>query len=312
MGLIVKKIAMNQFEFNFQFLMIISCFVGLEATAKTSTLTDFEVFNINAVQPIEPSGLTIKEGQLYTVCDDANAIFKIKILDDKNVEAVVDVQLDATQLSALNLDLEGITLVDGEFFLVSEAHHKLISVKADKMAWAPTIGGVYADAYKAGLFQLYNAGMEAVTYLGDHRFLHSVEREPRGLIEVTYDADFTHIIKQTNQVFDDSSHALESTRKPDLTGLYYFEGVVYALHRNAYMIHELIKDDQGLYQEGQAWSYKHIVKSPEYAYQDMQFGHAEGLAVDQDYFYIVIDNNNNPRLKNPNDKRPLLIKAKRK
>ena len=212
----------------------------------------------------------------------------------------------------MNLDLEGITVVDGAFFVVSEVHHKLISVEGEKLAWVPELGGVYADAYKAGLFQLYNAGMEAVTYLGNHTFLLSVERQPRGLIEVTFDAEFKSILKQTNQLFDDSIYPLHESRKPDLAGLYYHQGVVYALHRNAYIIHALIKDEQGLYREGQAWSYEHIVKDPQYAYQDMQFGHAEGLAVDDNYFYLVLDNNNNSRLKNPNDQRPLLIKAKRK
>ena len=115
-----------------------------------------------------------------------------------------------------------------------------------------------------------------------------------------------------NQVFDESIHPLEQARKPDFAGLYVYNGTIYALHRNAYLIHALIKNEQGLYQEGQSWSYEHIVKDPDFAYQEMQFGHAEGLAVDGDNFYLVLDNNNIPRLKNPNDKRPLLIIAKRK
>ncbi len=295
-----------------QLLIIIGLLCCLKASSEIISLDDFQVMNLNTPHPIEPSGLTLKDGQLYTVCDDANVIYKVNVLDLHNAEVVVDQRLDVTQLSALNLDLEGITVVDGEFFVVSEVHHKLISLKGDKVTWIPEIGGVYADAFKAGLFQLYNAGMEAVTYLGDQTFLMSVERQPRGLIEVTFDAEFKSIIKQSNQLFDDSKYPLVESRKPDLAGLYYHQGVVYALYRNAYIIHELIKDKQGIYQEGQAWSYEHIVKDPQYAYQDMQFGHAEGLAVDDEYFYLIVDNNNDSRLLNPNDKRPLLIKAKRK
>ena len=293
----------------FIFISYLCCGAG---QAEIIRLDDFQVMNLTASQPIEPSGLTLKDGQLYTVCDDANIIFKIDILDHQNAEAVIDQNLDVTQLSAMNLDLEGITVVDGEFFVVSEVHHKLISIQGKQLAWVPELGGVYADAFKAGLFQLYNAGMEAVTYLGDQTFLMSVERQPRGLIEVTFDAEYQSIIKQTNQLFDDSKYPMIESRKPDLAGLYFHQGVVYALHRNAYVIHELVKDKQGVYQEGQSWSYEHIVKDPQYAYQDMRFGHAEGLAVDDEYFYLVLDNNQNPRLKNPNDNRPLLIKAKRK
>lgn len=289
------------------FLSVVN--VSAEKTAVTK-LNDFQVYKINAAHPMEPSGLTLKEGQLYTVCDDTSAIFKLTLSDD-GATAVVDKSLDASQLSAMNLDLEAITVVDDEFFLVSEVHHKMIQIKTDKLNWVPDLGSVYANANQAGLFQIYNAGLEAATYLGNQTFLMSVEREPRGLIEVTFDAGFKNIIKQTNQLFDDSNHPLSESRKPDLTGLFYHQGMVYALHRNAYIINELIKDEQGNYQEGQAWSYEHIVKAPEYIYQDMQFGHAEGLAVDDDYFYIVIDNNNNPSNKNPADKRPLLIKAKR-
>lgn len=294
------------------YLILVGLLSGWNASAASIKLDDFQVLNLSSPQPIEPSGLTLKDGQLYTVCDDANIIFKIDVLDDQNAEAVIDQSLDVTQLSAMNLDLEGITVVDGEFFVVSEVHHKLIRIQGKQLAWVPELGGVYADAFKAGLFQLYNAGMEAVTYLGDQTFLMSVERQPRGLIEVTFDAEYKSIIKQSNQLFDDSKYPLLESRKPDLAGLYFHQDVVYALHRNAYVIHELVKDKQGIYQEGQSWSYEHIVKDPKYAYQDMQFGHAEGLAVDDEYFYLVLDNNKNPRLKSPNDNRPLLIKAKRK
>lgn len=286
--------------------------MGVCLTSETIKLDEFQVYSVNSSQPIEPSGLTLKNNQLFTVCDDNNAIFKLNFSDEDTVDAVVQLKLDVKQLSAMELDLEGITSVGDAFFLASESHHKLVKVEASALNWVPKLGGVYADAYKAGLFQVYNAGIEAATYLGNQTFLLSVEREPRGLIEVQFDESFQKIVQQTNQVFNDSSHALSAERKPDLTGLFFHDGVIYALHRNAYIIHELIKDAHGVYQEGQSWSYEHIVKHPDNAYQDMQFGHAEGLAVDDENFYLIIDNNNDPKLKSPNDIRPLLIIAKRK
>ncbi|MGJ8662693.1 MAG: esterase-like activity of phytase family protein [Marinicella sp.] len=294
------------------FLFIANCGLLKPVCAETIRLNDFEVKRINTKHLIEPSGLTIKNGQLYTVCDDANVIYQINFSASGDVDAVVVETLDVTQLSAMNLDLEGITVVDDEFFVVSESHHKLVRLSGNKVSWVPDLGGVYAEAYADGLFQLYNAGLESATYLGDQTFLMSVERQPRGLIEVKFNQDFTSIIKQVNQKFDDSQYASNPDRSPDLTGLYFHGGMIYALHRNAYIIHELIKDEDGKYHEGQSWSYEHIVRHPDYAYQDMQFGHAEGLAVDDEFFYLVIDNNKNPSLKNPHDKRPLLIKAKRK
>jgi len=297
-------------------VIAVCCLIGNLGLVFASTdmvrLDDFKVYAVNSTQPIEPSGLTFKDNQLFTVCDDSNAIFELDFSDEDTVNAAVYLKLDVTQLSALALDLEGITTVGNDFFVASESHHKLIRLDGSDLSWVPAIGGVYAEAYKAGLFQLYNAGIEAAVYLGNHTFLLSAEREPRGLIEVQFNESFTEIVKQSNQLFDDSSHELASDRKPDLTGLFYYDGVIYALHRNAYVIHELLKDEHGIYHEGQSWSYEHIVKHPDNAYQDMQFGHAEGLAVDADNFYLIIDNNFDPKLKAPNDRRPLLIIAKRK
>ncbi len=311
--MILKGFDLNQFESSWpNGWLALLLFLGTAVAAEPVKLDKYEVFRINSPQPIEPSGLTFKDQQLYTVCDDSNALFKLNLLDDQTAEAVVDQVLDVTQLSALNLDLEGVTVVDNEFFAISEVHHKLIRLQGQQLSWVPELQGVYAEAYAAGLFQVYNAGLEAVTYLGDNTFLLAAEREPRGLIEVTFDDDFKTIVKQSNQVFAESEHVLPGNRNPDLTGLYYHQGVIYALHRNAYLVHELVKDANGEYQEGRSWSYQHIVKHPDYAYQDMQFGHAEGLAVDDDYFYLVVDNNMNPSLKNPNDSRPILIQAKRK
>jgi len=282
------------------------------AQGQTVRLDEYSVLPINSAHPIEPSGLTVFENKLYTVSDDSNNIYLLETNEEGEVTASINSHLDVTQLSAMNLDLEGISVAEGRFVVVSEVHHKLIQVDADHVSWMPDLGGVYADAHQAGLFQIYNAGIEAITYLGNQTFLLAAERQPRGLIEVTFDDSFNKIIKQNNQVFDDSIYPLENNRTPDLTGLYYFDGVIYALHRNAYMIHELIKNEQGVYQEGKAWSYQHIVKQPEFLYQDMQYGHAEGLAVDETYFYIVLDNNNDAHFKQAGDKRPLLIKAKRK
>ncbi len=292
--------------------LILMCILASPAwSEEAEELTDYQVMTINTHHPFEPSGLTMKNGQLFTVCDDSNYIYEVKILDESNASAVPVLKIDLAQLGASELDLEGLTTVGSDFFAVSETHHKLISVNDHTAAWVPASESLYKNAYESGLFQMYNVGMEAAVYLGDHSFLLSVERQPRGLIEVTFDEDFKQVVKQTNQMFDDSKYPVELSRKPDLTGLFIYDGVLYALHRNAYLIHELTKDENGLYHEGKAWSYEHIVKDPENAYQDMRFGHAEGLAVDADYFYLVLDNNNNPKLKNPNNAQPLLIKAKR-
>ena len=292
------------------------CFVvlllaPLHGLAESQRLDTYQVLPINSPFPIEPSGLTLNQGRLLMICDDANVIFELDI-ESTSAQAKIFESLDPKQLSAMNLDLEGITFDNDDLFVVSESYHKLIRISEGQLSWVPDSGSLYQSASKQGLFQIHNAGLESSVYLGDQTFLLSVEREPRGLVEVKFDPQYKQIISQFNQVFDDSEHLLQANRKPDLTGLFVHDDVIYALHRNAYQIHELIKKPDGHYAEGKSWSYEHIVKHPDNAYQDMKFGHAEGLAVDDDNFYLVLDNNNNPKAKQPNDARPLLIIARRK
>ncbi len=274
-------------------------------------LKDYQVYPINGVNQIEPSGLTLKAGQLFTVGDKHRAIYRLDIVD-KEARLSQEVTLYSERdLGVTVLDLEGITTVNGDFVLVSEAHHRLIYVDDGHMRWLPQAGNdLYQSAYHAGLLQLANAGLEGVVYLGDRRFLVAAERQPRGLIRVQFSDDFTDILDQQNQTMLISRHPLHG-RQPDLTGLFLHDNQVYGLQRNAYVIHELIEVSNGHYVEGRAWSYEHIVRDPKYAYSDMQFGHAEGLAVDHDHFYLVLDNNRIANAKNPNYTRPLLIVAKR-
>lgn len=274
-------------------------------------LTDFRVYPINGVDHIEPSGLTLRDGILYTVGDKHRGIYRLDIAKQEawlKKAVTLDTEHD---LGVTVLDLEGITTVDGDFVVVSEAHHRLIYVQENGLRWLPEQGNeLYQSAYQSGLLQLHNAGLEALTYLGEQRFLVAAERQPRGLIELTFNPDFSKIEHQRNQIMVNSRQKLHN-RHPDLTGLYVHNEQVFGLQRNAYVVHELNRSANGHYIEGQAWSYEHIVRDPKYVYSDMQFGHAEGLAVDDDHFYLVLDNNRIANAKNPNDKRPLLIVAKR-
>lgn len=278
---------------------------------KLISLNDYRVYRLNSPELIEPSGLTLKDGRLYTVGDKHNKIYEI-IFDEGEAHLKLAITLNSERdLDVSILDLEGITVMDDDFVLISETHHRLIHLDNNHMMhWLPMDNALYASAFQSGLLQLPNAGLEGLTYLGDNQFLVAAERQPRGTIEVTFDASLSKITAQTNQLLSYSRQKLPN-RHPDLTGLFYFNEQVYGLQRNAYVVHELNKGSDGRYFEGQAWSYEAIVRHPDYNYASMRFGHAEGLAVDDNYFYIVLDNNQIGHAKKPNDKRPLLIVAKR-
>ncbi len=265
------------------------------------------VYPIEPWGRVDPSGLTIKNGELYTVSDKKSAIYKLAISGDVAM-MTAEINFDAMSLGALNLDLEGITVVGDDFYLLSEAHHRMVRVKSNgDVTWVPDGPSFYPSAHESGLFQVFNASLEGVTYLDEGRFLLAAERQPRGLIEVQLSENGSKIEWQKNHVLNETTHPLKNNRAADLTGLYYFKGEIFALHRNAGLIHRWVKDEQGQYQEMDQWSFAHMVNAPEHQYQDMTYGHAEGLAVDDDHFYLVIDNNRMAKAKQGNDNRPLLM-----
>ena len=91
--------------------------------------------------------------------------------------------------------------------------------------------------------------------------------------------------------------------------LYCFRGEnnrLYVLERNAYLICHLVRKDER-FEEGEGWSYKHVVTRPDYKYVDMRYGKAEGLCMDKNFVYVILDNNGRSRYGKPKDKRPLLL-----
>lgn len=288
-------------------LLLTTLLISASSVSLGADLLSGTVYPIEPWGRVDPSGLTIKNGELYTVSDKNSTIYSLSIESDV-AKMMPAIDFDAMSLGALNLDLEGITVVGDDFFLVSEAHHRMVRVQSSgEVTWVPDGPSFYPSAHQAGLFQIFNASLEAVIYLGEQRFLLAAERQPRGLIEVSISEDWSQISDQKNHVLNTTNHHLTKKRTADLTGLYYFKGDIFALHRNAELIHRWVKDKQGQYQEMGQWSFAHIVNAPEHQYQDMTYGHAEGLAVDDDHFYVVIDNNRMPKAKQGNDKRPLLM-----
>ncbi|MCF6318606.1 MAG: esterase-like activity of phytase family protein [Proteobacteria bacterium] len=255
---------------------------------KTNQLTLIKAYEVETHNSIEPSGLTLWDGQFYTVSDKHNVIYRLAFKDN-TVELEPFVHIHNNKNS--KLDFEGITH-DGEFFyLISETHFQIlkISKNGNNQTWLPINNSLKAKGQNAGLFETHNAYFEGICIVDDNQFLLAAERQPRGFIE--YDAN-TNQIKayQMNQaVFGYQDH-----RPPDFTGLSCNDEGLYVLDRNAYVVAQL-KRKQGQYTEINGYSYKHIVNQQQFRYEDMQYGHAEGLVVDGDDVYLILDNNRNPQ-----------------
>ncbi len=250
----------------------------------------------------QPSGLFMHNDTLYTVSDKHDdTIFRIELRDDAAV-FVPHVRFEPPRpFGVFRLDLEGITRgEDGSFYLASEGAFAILKVEAsgNKASWVTT--SLRDVGASAGLFQTRGGYLEGITLMGRDRFLVTAERQPCGLIEVDM-APKQRIVEIANHGSTDS-----------YTGLHREEENVYILQRSTATIRRTIRY-LNIDAPSTIWSFAHIVNDPEYLYQHEQFGAktAEGLAMDRDRVYVILDNNNDARRMYPEDVRPLLLVMKR-
>ena len=265
------------------FIFFIVFIVSFNLYGKENKLELIKVYDVLTKNDIEPSGLTLWDGEFYTVSDKHNKIYHLSFEHNK---VILNPFIDIEFMGEKDLDFEGITHDDKYFYLVSEKLFQILKISKDgKFQQAvPLTDNIRETGNKVGLFQTRNAYLEGICALGKNKFLLVVERQPRGFIE--YDA-ITNTIKayQKNQAI----FSYPKGRPADFTGLSCSDGM-YVLDRNAYMVAELNKIN-GEFSETKGYSYAHIVNQDQLKYKDMQFGHAEGLVVKGNKIYIILDNN---------------------
>lgn len=253
----------------------------------------------------EPSGLTLHQGRLYAVCDKVdNTVFRIDL--DNGVARMVPHIRFTPPPGVERMDFEGITSdEEGNFYLASETYSRILRVSpTGKAAWH--LKSVEGRAQQAGLLLRRNAKLEGIALLPNGNFLLAAERQPRGLIEV--DGTTGEVVHA--QIMNSTIHSehLPLLRIPDWTGLFVFEERVFALFRNAHLVVPLGRHENGdFYEKPDARSFQHVEESSEYRYDDLRFGKAEGLAIDDSFIYVILDNNARPRAIDRSDKRPLLF-----
>lgn len=286
--------------------LLVACF----QTGAPDDIPRLELIKVLPVEsdfPVEPSGLTYHQGTLYAVCDKTdNLIFRLDIRDD-HVRFVPHLRFVPPRGGPM--DFEGI-VVDAEnnFLLASEFHHRVLKVSpAGQASWVTPNLSTYAEP--EGLLRRFNAGLEGIALLEDGTILLAAEREDRGLIKVPTATSGGEIAVYPlpGTKFRE---ALPFWRMPDFAGLARDGKNLYGLFRNAHLVVELTVGEGGAEEGNRAWSYGFIENDPQYAYVEERFGQAEGLAVTGNMVYIIFDNNQGPRLKDPEDHRPQLIIAR--
>ena len=146
-----------------------------------------------------------------------------------------------------------------------------------------------------------NASFEGVA-VGD-RFLYVANERDTGRI--------LELDRKTLQVVGDCQPRPPGASGDDIhyTDLCWFDGELWALcreHRRVLCI------NPHTHAVRLCFSYFPIEMDPKYAYQHLlPYGFFEGLSVDADNVWLLIDNNGYPRKSNPQDARPLLLRCPR-
>lgn len=298
-----------RFRLEVTLALALSAFAGIACTPSgppegtVVAVQAVAVLPIESALPIEPSGLCLWNGELYSVSDDTDDVI-FRIVREKQVARFEPfLHFTPPAGSQGRLDLEAIVNgPGGSFFLLSERHARILQVFPEGHSeWVTE--SLHAIGRQKGFFRVPGAGLEGLTRLGDGSFIVLVERQPRGWIGVGPEG----VVRIS--AFDQTRfrRLLELLRIPDFTGADVHDGVLYTLFRNADAITTLEPDGNGWKEGPIAWSFEEITRSAQFTYADTRFGLAEGLAVDADHFYVVLDNNGTGRTQDPRDTRPLLL-----
>lgn len=263
-------------------------------------------YRVAAIGEFEPSGLVWYRGRLLTVTDEVDdTVFELRI--EQGVARVVPAfQFQAPGVGPFTrLDLEGLAVAaDGALLIVSEATSRVLRVdpRSGQASWLAL--DVEAVARSAGLLHTSNAGFEGIAALPNGGLLLAAEREPRGFVEVP--VSDLHAPARA-WVLPASAYAMPKGRAPDFADLASDEGQLYALARGAHFIARL----DATYAETELWSYAATENDPQFAYESMRYGRAEGLAITQAHVYVVLDNNGDCAQTNASARDPWLFVFKR-
>jgi hypothetical protein len=277
--------------------------------AGISNLKLIKALPVEYTQPVEPSGLTSFEGEFYTVSDDHDhTIFKLEILEDK-VVLHPHIKFSAPKLPKVTkLDPEGITCdSEGNFYLCSEEANQILFVSRDGSEVHWIFESLKSYGEEKGFFQIRNAGLEGIALIHPNQFVLCIERQPRGVIRLNLTDNPAKV-----DLFDldETKWKLPEERFPDFTGLFAEGDDVYVLERGASVISKLAFKNNHV-ELSPRWSYSQIENADEWRYANTLFTSGEGLCMDADFIYVILDNNGEHRYSNPDDKRPLMFIMRR-
>lgn len=275
-------------------------------TRKLFTLAADATWQLNVRERFDASALAFHNGRLITVNDRDGALYTLNLQTNSVAELKRLNLFSRAALSRVSprkttrFDLEGIALDDAGNIYVSE--------EAQRLVFKSTLAGknLEALAFDWSSVQKFistdpNASLEGIAIIGDRLYLANERSTARILV---IDLPSRKIIDSF--FVDSQSFAFGGPHYSDLAA---FDGHLFILNRNHRCIFEVDPETKRVLAE---YSFAQMELAPGLAYKsDYPTGAMEGLAIDEDHFWLLTDNNGKARFQAPNDIRPTLFRCKR-
>lgn len=234
---------------------------------------------------VDPSGLARMNGELLVVSDKAD-FPELYVLRPGAARTVRMETWGAGGTGAAGHDTEGLAACGSTLWAVVEQTQELVRREGTA---APTVRVIDFSAVQDAVphpATWLNAGLEGVACAPDGRLWVAKEREPRAIFRV--DPTTAAAVEVWRQRADHDTVRTVDGRSfwPSWSGLQYDRGALYALHRDGHRIVRLDPstgdetggvrlelDERVLYADAAAW------------------GMAEGIWLDADAIWVVLDNN---------------------
>lgn len=302
------------FRYAFAFLVLSLAQPRVQAAAPALyTLQPDAAWQLNLpdLEPFEASALLLTpEGNLLTVNNRGPEIYQIRLPQEPGT-ADLDLDVRAFPMAQLKqiaptprdrYDCEGLALdSSGRLYLCEESHRYILRwdpnwrrVQRLDIDWSP----VQSFFSKGNA----NASFEGIA-VGNDRLYVANERQVGRIIEV----DLNTLKVLNNWEVRTHRNAPWDTHYSDLS---WFENRLYVLCRESRTVLRVDPASQGVEAE---YDFAGIEQNPEWRYR-MRVplaGVMEGLAVDARHIWLVTDNNDQPRERHPNDRRPTLFRCPR-
>lgn len=298
--------------------MLVSVGLVAESAAPVTPAELQHAWWIDGSEGMDISGLSFCNGELLAVADKSSErIYRLAPVAGTRSVALVPradfsrpplpddqpITLKARAMhyasTPLSMDFEGIACDERDVYLLSERHNRIarLDPAGHKGEWLSVRWS--ESARRHGYLQLFNAESEGLVRIGED-FWVALEREPRGLLKLEPGDRVGQRFYPVPPVA-----GLDFRGRPeDLTGLAYYDGALFTLERNAFAVCR--RSLETLVAE---WciQYRAIEEGREYMYRKTVFGKGEGLAVNAQGIFVVLDNNSVTRVSAPEDSRGLLM-----